>query len=125
MTCHFDPVEYINELESAGVGEAQAKAHARALQRALQKVASVDDLEAMGARILRELESFKAAVLDQFKAIDIRLTQLEGRLSALDTRVVAVETKVAENGSELRMHRWALGFLGALQVATFAKVLML
>ncbi len=118
MTCHFDAVEYINDLEAVGVSHSQAKAHANALRRAFGRLAGKCDVEELGARLMRGFEALKAASEQRFHALEARLDRVEARLNVIEAQLAALM-------SEVRMHRWALGFLGALQVATFAKVLML
>ncbi|MES2325514.1 MAG: hypothetical protein V4633_24960 [Pseudomonadota bacterium] len=55
MTTGFDPLEYIRQLEAAGVSPAQAEVHAGALSRALVDVAFSRDLVRVEENLRQEM----------------------------------------------------------------------
>lgn len=102
----MDTLAYAKRLRATGVPEDQAEAHAEALNAALQaEVATKADLKSTEAALRQDLKELDAVLRQELKALEAHF----------DARLIALET-------ELRLHRWVLGFVVALQIAILAKL---
>ncbi|MFL6658781.1 MAG: hypothetical protein ACJ8GW_11950 [Massilia sp.] len=143
MSIDFNPIDYTNELESAGVPTTQAKVHASALGKVLSDVASFCDI-ATAVRDLRkeilaseERTSLRIELVrtELHAKIDQVRTELEAKIEQLRTDLEAkieqlrtdLEAKIELLRSELLIHRWVLGLVVALcssNLALTVKLLM-
>ena len=57
--------------------------------------------------------------------LDHRLDGVERRLDRLDGEVGGLKREIADIKAELRMHRWVLGFIVALNIGILARLLMM
>jgi hypothetical protein len=117
MTAKFDTLEYAQQLAAAGVTPDQAKVHAKALLsvvgNCLDLPASVDSFK---KEMKYEIDSLKNQITHEL--IDFRLAithQLAELTAQQDLRIAKVEY-------ELKIHRWMMGMLLALQIAILTKL---
>ena len=111
----FDTLEYVRRLQEAGIAAPQAEAQARALADALTgRVVFRDDLDAVEARLISRLDSLDNRLSGRIDALDGRIDGLGGSLGGrIDKLAGSVDTI-----------KWLFGLLAALNIATFAKVVL-
>lgn len=96
----FDTLKYAESLQAAGVPEIQAKAHARAAADAydvqLQRLATKEDLRALGAELRGEMAELRS--------------EMRGELKGLRTEMHSEFRSVRSEMDQLRnMMRWIAG----------------
>lgn len=108
MSAHFDPLEYAQQLETAGVPKAQAEVHARTLGHVIDDcVAAPDDLASSRrdmAHVISETETrLRVAISKVESQLRAEISQLESRLlaeiSQLESRLL---TKISQVESRFR-----------------------
>lgn len=147
MTSEFDAIDYVRELEAAGVPHVQATIHAKALTAALAVIRG--DLNAVARRLtalitqvkeelletemrlqrqLVDSEARMDARIDELrKEINERFATLEARIDArfegIEKRIGSLELKVEGIAKELVMMRWMMGAMLTLQLGMLARML--
>lgn len=128
MTAKFDTLEYAQQLEAAGVPPDQAKVHAKALLivvgNCLDLPASVDSLK---KDIKNDFDSVKSQVTHEFADFKIQITHelIDFKLAIahqIAESTARQDLKIAKMEYELKVHRWILGTLVALQIAILTKL---
>jgi hypothetical protein len=105
MNRQFNAIDYAHELVSAGVPQAQAEVHAKALTLGLSTCAATKgDLAALDQKLSTRMDLFEAK-------IDARLSAFEAKFTA---RLDAIE-------ADMKYDRRVIHFVLGLQVALVAK----
>ena len=103
---HFDTLQYVEILTSAGVSDTQAKAFAKAQQKVITecleitfptKLATKEDV----VRLKTELKGDIA---------ELR-TELKGDMAELRTDIVVLKADMVEIKSDIKLFKWMFGFL--------------
>lgn len=102
MTAHFDPLEYAQQLETAGVPKAQAQVHARTLGYVIDDcIAGSDDLGAtkheLTHRIAESETRLRALIAESDKGLRALIAEAEIRLGK---EIVAVEMRLRKEMGE-------------------------
>lgn len=140
MTSEFDAIDYVRELEAAGVSHVQATIHAKALTTAVAVIRG--DLNAVARRLTALITEVKGDQLESSANLSAQIVASEKRLGdrieaarqesttrfgSLEDRVRKLELAVERIESTLTMMKWALGILAGSQVAVMgmtAKLLL-
>ena len=147
MTSQFSALDYTNELESAGVPSAQAKAHANALTKVLGEVAFSRDLVTLESNLRKLICDCETRINLR---IDVMRTELDARITTLEANMNAEFVKIRAQFAELRadfatlraefstlraeiasvrhelvLQRWVLGMVGAISMANLAITIRL
>jgi chromosome segregation ATPase len=154
MTSQFSALDYTNELESAGVPSAQAKAHANALTKVLGEVAFSRDLVTLESNLRKLICDCETRInlrIDVMRTeLDARITKLEANMNAefvtiraefaelradfatlraefatLRAEFSTLRAEIASVRHELVLHRWVLGMVGAISMANLAITIRL
>ncbi len=112
----FNSLEFVKELEVAGVSRIQAEAQAHALSKVfeanIKELATKDNLQAVETNLrceiadLRKDMDFKFTIVDtKFSAIeanlDAKFAAVGARFAAVDTKFAAVDTKLDKLASQM------------------------
>jgi hypothetical protein len=150
MNSQFNAIDYAQQLEAAGVPQAQAEVHAKLLSQALTNcaatradLAALDErlstrLTAFEVRINARMDAFEASVIarmDAFEASVIaRMDAFEAsaiaRMDAFEARAIArmdafearVDLQLAKMRAELQFEKWMIGVNAALTIAVLVKL---
>ena len=126
MNNQFDAIDYAQQLAAAGVPQAQAEVHAKALSHALSRcAASKADVAALEQKLSARMELLEAK-MDRLEA---RMEMFEARVMA---RIEAFEAKLERQVAEMRgefavmraerkYHRRLINLVLAMQVALIVK----
>jgi hypothetical protein len=147
MTAHFDPLDYAQQLETAGVPRAQAEVHARTLAHVVNDCVAVPadlvsmkrelthQISATETRLRAEIAESEARLRAQIAQAEIRLkgeiSKVEGALRAeiqavearLNIRLSRLEAEIASLKAEMKFHRWANGLTIALIAGIYLQLL--
>jgi hypothetical protein len=133
MNSQFNAIDYSQQLQAAGVSQAQAEVHARTMSHALRGcTASRADLEALDAKLSARIDAFEERIMLKIDTFEIRMEAFETRIGA---KVAACEANVklelakireamAEMRGDLKFNRWMSGITLAMVFAMFAKLFM-
>jgi chaperonin cofactor prefoldin len=130
MTAHFDPLDYAQQLETAGVPKAQAEVHARTLAHVVDDCVAVPaDLGVLKRELTHLISETETRLRAEISKVESRLRaeiqELEARLnSKLEIMEARLNTRIDELKAELRFHRWVSGITLAFVMAIFAKSML-
>jgi hypothetical protein len=86
----FDRLSYVDRLKAAGIGEAQARAHADGLEQAFrEEVATKSDIAALSAKMDARFAQADAKVDTKFAEIDARFDRMDAKFEAKFDRMDA------------------------------------
>jgi hypothetical protein len=106
MDSQFNAIDYAQQLAAAGIPQAQADVHAKALSQALSTcAASKADLAGLDQKLTARMDLFEARVI--------------GRIEAFEAKV---ERQLAVMGAELKHFRRLINLVLAMQVALLVKM---
>ena len=145
MNSEFNAIDYAHQLALAGVPQAQADVHAKALSQGLSTCAATkSDLAALEEKLTTRMDLFEARIdarMDAFEAkINARIDTFEAKINArmdafeakINARLDAFEAKmnlqlaeirgeIAVMRAESKYDRRLLNLVLALQIALIAK----
>ena len=117
MNSQFNAIDYAQQLEAAGVPQAQAEVHAKLLSQALTNCAATRaDLAALDERLSTRLTAFEERInarMDAFEA---------GVIARLDAFEARVDLQLAKMRAELQFEKWMIGVNAALTIAVLVKL---
>lgn len=110
MATQFDPIDYAQQLEAAGVPKAQAEVHARTLGHLVGNcVALPSDLVRLDHNLRREIKALEERINAKFEALEQRLT---ARMDIFEAKIIGQITQL----------RWMLGTVVATNIAIVVKL---
>jgi len=113
MTTEFNPLEYVRQLEAAGVGPAQAEVQAGALSRTLVDVAFSRDLVRVEENLRQEMHHVEER---PGMRIDLCKSELNARIDKVEARMTSLE-------HEMAIHRWVPGLILASNLGQLALLI--
>ena len=128
MPIQFDPIDYVQQLEAAGVPKAQAEVHAKTLDHLVSSCVACShglnlirqEIHSLEEKVSLRFEALEERMRLQFEALEIKLT---GQINALDTKftgqINALDTKFTGQITQLR---WMLGTVVAMNIAILVKL---
>jgi len=132
MAIQFDPIDYMQQLEAAGVSKAEAEVHARALGHLVGNcVALPGDLARLEHDLRREIKALEERINAKLVALEERinakLVALEERINAklvgLEQRLTArIDTLEAKIDGQIMQLRWMFATLVATNIAIVVKL---
>jgi DNA-binding helix-hairpin-helix protein with protein kinase domain len=132
MTAQFDPLDYAQQLETAGVPKAQAEVHARTLAHVISDCVAVLAMKRELVHQISETETRLRAELAQTeRRLKGEISKAESALRAeiqavearLNSRLSALAEEIASLRTEMKFHRWANGLTIALIVGIYLQLL--
>ncbi len=98
----FNSLEFVKELEVAGVSRIQAEAQAHALSKVfeanIKELATKDNLQAVETNLRCEIADLRKDMDSKFTIVDTKFSAIEANLGArfatVDTKFAAVDTKL-------------------------------
>lgn len=113
MNSQFNAIDYAQQLEAAGVPQAQADVHAKMLSLAITNcAASKGDLAALDANFTARMDAFETrlvARLDVFEAgVKLALTEMR--------------VEIEQIRGEVRMLRWMCATNAVMLIAIIVKI---
>jgi hypothetical protein len=128
MNSQFNAIDYAQQLEAAGVPQAQADVHAKMLSMALTNcAASRADLLALGERLSDRMTALEERIttrMDLFEErITARMDKFEAEMSArMDKFEAKIELRLAQMESGNRLTRWMAATNTAILIAVLVKI---
>ena len=126
MTAHFDPLEYAQQLETAGVPKAQAEVHARTLGHVIDDCVAVPaDLSALKGELTHQIEEMELRLRAELLKLESSLrAEIQGVEARLNIRFCALEKEIAALRAEMKFHRWATGATFVLLAGIYIQLLL-
>jgi hypothetical protein len=116
MSSQFNPIDYAQQLQAAGVPAAQADVHARTLADALANCAATKaDLHALEDRLIARMDAFEAKITARMDAFEAKIT---ARMDAFEARV---NLELERMRGEIRLLKWMVGINTAMLIALIVK----
>ncbi len=105
----FNSLEFVKELEVAGVSRIQAEAQAHALSKVFEAnikgLATKDNLQAVETNLRCEIADLRKDMDFKFTIVDTKFSAIEANLDArfavVDTKFAAVDTKLDKLASQM------------------------
>lgn len=116
----FDPLAFAEQLEQAGVPQAQAQIHARGIIAARTGAASNQALREVESALRRDLNKVESSLRNEMTLLEQRLEKKID--AAIDALRLELLIKIERLQTEMALHRWVLGGIFSLQVATLVKM---
>jgi hypothetical protein len=144
MNSQFNAIDYSQQLQAAGVSQAQAEVHASAVSRVLRDcTASKADLAALDEKLSVRIDALEERIMLGMGAFDERVTlkladfetkmetfeiKIGARVAACEANVKLELAKIREELTEIRgdlkFNRWMSGVTLAIVFTMFAKLVL-
>ena len=127
MATEFNPVVYMQQLETAGVSRAEAEVHAKTLSHLVSNcVVLPADLAELERNLTHEIKSLEMRLELKIKDCELRLElkikdcelRLELKIRELEQRL---DAKIASLRAEMRFMHWMNGVTMALVVGLYLR----
>ena len=113
MTSQFNAIDHAQQLEAAGVPQAQADVHAKMSSLAITNcAASKGDLAALDAKLIARMDLFEARSAKQIGEFESRV----------EPELAGMRVEIAEIRAEMKFDRRVIYLVLALQVALLVKL---
>jgi hypothetical protein len=117
MNGQFNAIDYAQQLEAAGVTQAQAAVHAKSLSLALTNcAASRADLNALDEKLFVRLTAFDERIAARTDAFEARIA------ARLDKFEAKVDLKLESMFGEMKLLRWMAATSTAILIAALIKL---
>jgi hypothetical protein len=115
MNSQFNAIDYAQQLEAAGVSQAQADVHAKMLSLAMTScAASKGDLAALDAKLTARMDLFEARIAKQIGEFETRV----------EHELAGMRVEIAEIRAEMKYDRRMIHLVLAFQVALLVKLFL-